>query len=163
MVSLRFQLRLDGKEVVNPATEEVIAKTPFSTTEEVNEVIQKAKTAFQSWSKTPVVDRIQPLFKLKTLLEEHSEKISTIITEEHGKTLVESRGDLRRAIQMVEMAVSAPVMLQGKSSKDVAKKLIVFLIVVRWVFLRELIPLTFRRWFLFGSGRLRWRVEIVLW
>ena len=61
----------NGKEVVNPATEEVIAKTPFSTTEEVNEVIQKAKTAFQSWSKTPVVDRIQPLFKLKTLLEEH--------------------------------------------------------------------------------------------
>ena len=107
--------------VENPATKEVLAMTPSGTKEDADRAVQAAKNAFKFWKKTPAADRIQPFFRLKTLMETHSEELSRIITTEHGKTLVESRGSVRRAIQMVETACGMPSLMMGNHFEDIAK------------------------------------------
>ncbi|BFI76899.1 CoA-acylating methylmalonate-semialdehyde dehydrogenase [Sulfurisphaera ohwakuensis] len=90
----------------NPAKDEVIAKVPFSTKDEVREAIQVAQEAFEKWREVPITTRIQYLFALKNKLEEYTEIISRIITQNHGKTIQEARGDMRRTIENVETAIS---------------------------------------------------------
>lgn len=107
-------------DVINPATEETISEVPLSSSEEVNETVQIASKAFQDWRRTPVTSRIQYLFKLKDLLEENLEEIAQTITNESGKTIHESRGELRRAIENVEVACGAPTLLQGYNNEDIA-------------------------------------------
>ena len=82
-------------DIHNPATGEVIGKTPMSTSEELRSAVVAAKKAFQGWSRTPAIDRVQPLFKLKSLLESNGDKISEILVKEHGKTFKEAKGDSR--------------------------------------------------------------------
>ncbi len=106
--------------VLNPATEEILAHTPLGTQADVEEAVAAAQAAFVTWRRTPAVERVQYLFRFKTLLEANQEALSRIITQEHGKTLVESRGSVRRAIQMVETACGIPSLLQGESSEDIA-------------------------------------------
>jgi len=113
-----------GKEtldVVNPATLEVLAKVPKSTKEDVEDVIKAAKSAFWEWRTTPPANRISYLFEYRDLLNEHFEEISQIIVKEHGKTLDEARGDLKRGIETVEVATSAPTTLMGGNEWDIAK------------------------------------------
>jgi len=107
-------------DVVNPATKEILAQTPFSPAAEVDEAAQAAQAALDQWRRTPATDRIQHLFKLKNLLEENFEDIARIITMECGKTIGESRGEMRRAIENVEVACGIPLMMQGKLSEDIA-------------------------------------------
>ncbi len=112
-----------GKEtvdVINPANGTIIAKCPLSTEKDINDAVNAAKQAFVSWRQTPVEDRIQVFFKLKMLLEKNLEEIAKICTTENGKTLVEARGDVRRGIQMVEVACSMPTLLMGKGLEDIA-------------------------------------------
>jgi malonate-semialdehyde dehydrogenase (acetylating)/methylmalonate-semialdehyde dehydrogenase len=111
----------DFAEVLNPATGELLAQTPFSTPGEVDEAAQAAWAAFLEWRSTPAADRIQYLFKLKNLLEEHFEQISRLVTLENGKTLDESRGEMRRAIENVEVACGIPTLMQGDFSEDIAR------------------------------------------
>ena len=107
-------------EVVNPASGESLGKCPLGTAQELDAVVQVAKKAFQSWRKTPVVDRVQPLFRLKVLLEDHFDELSSIVTQEHGKTLAESQGEVRRGIQMVETACGMPSLMMGEHVEDIA-------------------------------------------
>lgn len=107
-------------EVINPATSEVISEVPLSSSDEVNETVQDASKAFKAWRQTPVTSRIQYLFKLKDLLEENLEEIARTITNECGKTIHESRGEIRRAIENVEVACGAPALLQGYNNEDIA-------------------------------------------
>jgi len=107
-------------EVINPATEEVLALSPLGTTKDVDKAVTAAKEAFKTWRKTPAIDRTQYLFRLKTLLEENFETLVRLCTQEHGKTLVESRGDVRRGIQMVETACGIPTLMMGQSFEDIA-------------------------------------------
>lgn len=107
-------------EVINPATEEVLALCPLGTEEDVNQAVQAASQAFPAWRRTPAPDRVQYLFKLKTLLEENFEELVSLCTKEHGKTLAESRGDVRRGIQMVETACGIPTLMMGQSFEDIA-------------------------------------------
>lgn len=107
-------------EVINPATEEVLALSPIGTTKDVDKAVTAAKEAFKTWRKTPAIDRTQYLFRLKTLLEENFETLVRLCTQEHGKTLVESRGDVRRGIQMVETACGIPTLMMGQSFEDIA-------------------------------------------
>ena len=86
----------------------------------MEEAAQAAARAFPAWRRVPVVDRVQYLFKLKALLEAEFEEMSRTITMECGKTLAESRGEMRRAIENVEMACAAPAMTQGYNSEDIA-------------------------------------------
>ena len=107
-------------DVINPATVELLAKVPLSPKSEVNEVAESAVKAFKSWRRTPASQRVQFLFLLKYLLEEQLEDIARTITFECGKTLVESRIEMRRAIENVEIACGIPMMLGGNSFEDVA-------------------------------------------
>jgi len=108
-------------EVTNPATGEVIAQTPVSTASEIAFAIESAASAYPAWRRTPAEDRIQPLFKLKMLLEEHLDELGRIITQENGKTLAEGKAELRRAIENVEVACGIPMMMQGYNLEDVAR------------------------------------------
>jgi malonate-semialdehyde dehydrogenase (acetylating)/methylmalonate-semialdehyde dehydrogenase len=106
--------------VINPATAEELGRTPLSPAVEVDQAVAAAARAFPDWRRTPVTERIQYLFKLKTLLEEHFDDISRTITTECGKTLAESRGEMRRAIENVEVACGTPTLIQGYNSEDIA-------------------------------------------
>lgn len=108
-------------DVFNPATKELLGKVPLSPANEVNEAAQAAAEAFPGWRSTPAPDRIQYLFKLKNLLEENFEDLSRTITMECGKTIGESRGEMRRAIENVEVACGIPTMTQGDFSEDIAQ------------------------------------------
>ena len=108
------------REVVNPATGETIGHVPHSTDEEVAAAIAAAKEAFPSWRRVPPVSRARMLFRLKELMEQHFEAASRIQTQEHGKTIDESRGETRRGIENVEVACGIPSLMQGAYSQDVA-------------------------------------------
>jgi len=118
----------DHLEVINPATTEVLAKVPLSPAAEVDLAAQAAAAAFDGWRRTPAGDRIQYLFKLKTLLEENLDDIARTITQECGKTLAESIGEMRRAIENVEVACGIPMLMQGYNSEDIARGIDEFMI-----------------------------------
>lgn len=109
-------------DVVNPATQEVLGKVPNgeNTVADVEQAVAAASEAFKFWSQVPVMKRVQPLYKLKQLLEEHAEDIARTITIECGKTLAESRGELQRAIENVEVACGTPMLLQSEFSENIA-------------------------------------------
>ncbi|MBI2925313.1 MAG: CoA-acylating methylmalonate-semialdehyde dehydrogenase [Verrucomicrobia bacterium] len=107
-------------EVHNPATGGALARVPRSPAAEVDAAVQAASEAFPDWRRTPVTDRVQFLFKLKALLQQHFEELARTITMECGKTIGESRGEMQRAIENVEMAAGAPGLLQGDFSEDIA-------------------------------------------
>jgi len=109
-----------GLELANPATGEPLGQTPSGSATEIDAAAQAAHSAFGSWRSTPAVDRVQYLFKLKALLEQHFDQLASLITIENGKTLAESRAELRRGIENVEVACGIPVLMQGYSLEDVA-------------------------------------------
>jgi malonate-semialdehyde dehydrogenase (acetylating) / methylmalonate-semialdehyde dehydrogenase len=111
----------DWSEIINPATGESLGKVPLSDAAEVTKAIDSAAAAFPAWRRTPPEDRIQPLFKLKMLLEEHIDDISRLITQENGKTFAEAKAEMRRAIENVEVACGIPTMMQGYNLEDVAR------------------------------------------
>ena len=108
-------------KVENPATRELLAEVTPSSAEEVDQAARAAAQAFQGWRATPAVERVQYLFKLKNLLEQHFEDLARTITVENGKTLEESRGEMRRAIENVETACGIPSLIQGYNSEDIAR------------------------------------------
>jgi len=108
-------------DVMNPATGEALTSVPLSPGAEVDAVVQAGVKAFGEWRMTPVTDRIQHLFKLKGLLEEHLDELGRTITDECGKTFAESVGEMRRGIENVEVACGAPILLQGYNNEDIAR------------------------------------------
>ncbi len=108
-------------DVINPATTEILAKVPLSTASEVEQATEAAVAAFVTWRRTPPTERVQYLFKLKNLLEENFEDLARTITQECGKTLAESKGEMRRAIENVEIACGIPMMMQGTNLEDIAR------------------------------------------
>jgi malonate-semialdehyde dehydrogenase (acetylating)/methylmalonate-semialdehyde dehydrogenase len=111
----------EWQDLLNPATQEPLGRVPLAGVAEVNAAIEAAAAAFPEWRRTPPEDRIQPLFKLKMLLEEHVDELGRLITIENGKTLVEAKAELRRAIENVEVACGIPMMMQGYNLEDVAR------------------------------------------
>jgi malonate-semialdehyde dehydrogenase (acetylating)/methylmalonate-semialdehyde dehydrogenase len=107
-------------DVYNPARGEVIAKTPLSTGEDLDAAVAAARKAFPAWRDTPPVTRVRALFKFKALLEEHFEELARIVTTEHGKTLDESRGSVRRGIECVEVACGTPSLMTGYGLENIA-------------------------------------------
>jgi len=86
--------------IYNPATGEVIEQVPLSQAQEVEQAVQAAAKAYTEWSRVPVMERVQCMFRYKALLEEHLEELSEIVTRHHGKTLEEARGEVRRGIEV---------------------------------------------------------------
>ena len=111
----------DALDVYNPATGAAIATVGLSPAAEVDAAVRAGLDAYAEWRETPVVDRIQPLFQLKMLLEEHLDDIGRILTEECGKTFAESVGEMRRGIENVEVACGTPSLMQGWNNEDIAR------------------------------------------
>lgn len=107
-------------DVLNPSTGERIAQVPLSTGDELNAAVAAAKAAFPQWRKTPPLERSRYFFRLKTIFEERFEDAARVLTTENGKTLAESRGSVRRAIENVEVAAGIPSLMQGESLEDVS-------------------------------------------
>ena len=107
-------------DVVNPATAQAIAQVPLSPASEVEQAVASAAIAFQTWRRTPPLQRVQYLFRLKVLMDEQFEDLSRTVVEECGKTLDEARGEMRRAIENVEVACGIPMMMQGTNLEDIA-------------------------------------------
>jgi len=110
-------------DVVNPATNEAIAQVPISTEEEINAAVEAAKEAYPEWRSTTPVTRARHLFRFKELLEDHFEELSRVQTQEHGKTIDESRGETRRGRENVEVACGIPTLMQGPYSEDIATEI----------------------------------------
>jgi malonate-semialdehyde dehydrogenase (acetylating)/methylmalonate-semialdehyde dehydrogenase len=107
-------------EVINPATGELLARTPLGGPEEVNAAAEAAAQALPSWRRTPPQERVQYLFKLRDLLKSNLDEISRTITNECGKTFEEAKAEMTRAIENVEIACGIPMMIKGEISEDIA-------------------------------------------
>ena len=107
--------------VTNPSTGEVIAQVPFATTQEVDRAARAAHRAFLEWREVPVVDRVQVLYRYKALLEKHADEVARILSTENGKTLPDASMEVRRAIQMVEVACGMPTLMMGDSLENVSR------------------------------------------
>ena len=106
--------------VRNPATGEVLAEVPLSGAEDVQRAVAAAAQALAAWARTPPGDRIQPLFRLKALLDANFTDIARLITQEAGKTIAESEGELKRGIENVEVAAGIPSLMMGSNLEDIA-------------------------------------------
>lgn len=111
----------DFEEVINPANQEVLAQSPLSNGSDVAAAVEAAASAFPEWRRTPPEDRIQPLFRLKQLLEENLDDLGRTITRENGKTFAEAKAELKRTIENVEVACGIPILMQGYNLEDVAR------------------------------------------
>ncbi len=107
-------------DVINPATGEVIAKTPLSHASEVEAAANAAADALPAWRRTPANERVQYLFKLRELLKANNDEIARTITNECGKTFEESKAEMVRAIENVEVACGIPMMSKGEIAEDIA-------------------------------------------
>jgi malonate-semialdehyde dehydrogenase (acetylating) / methylmalonate-semialdehyde dehydrogenase len=110
----------DFFDVHNPAVGDVIGRTPLSTAEDVDAAVRAAAQAFPAWRDTPVNARAQFLYKFKQLCEEQFETLARTVTTEHGKTLDEARGSVRRGIECAEVACGAPSLMQGFGLEDIS-------------------------------------------
>src|SRR5208283_4855255 len=111
----------DSKEslpVFNPATGEAISKVPLASKGELDRAVESAHEAFDKWKNVPVPDRVQYLFRMKQLFEERSEELARINTQNLGKTIAESRGEVRRTIENIESAISAAYVLMKGGNLD---------------------------------------------
>lgn len=106
-------------DVYNPSTGQVIHQVPLASRETIQRAIDSAKAAFPAWRNTPPAKRAQVMFRFKQLLEQNEARISQLISEEHGKTLEDAAGELKRGIENVEYACSAPEILKGEYSRNV--------------------------------------------
>ncbi|TNF44014.1 MAG: aldehyde dehydrogenase family protein, partial [Bacteroidetes bacterium] len=108
--------------VLNPANQEILAKVPYgeNTVADVNSAVAAAAGALKEWRDTPVMKRVQPLYKMKHLLEENIDEIARLITLECGKTFIESKAEMQRAIENVETACGTPILIQSEFSENVA-------------------------------------------
>ncbi len=109
--------------VTNPATGAVLAEVPYATADDVDRAVRSSHEAFLKWRDVPVVERVQVLYRFKALLEEHAPEVASILTRENGKTTEDSKMEVRRAIQMVEVACGMPSLMMGDSLNDVAREI----------------------------------------
>jgi malonate-semialdehyde dehydrogenase (acetylating)/methylmalonate-semialdehyde dehydrogenase len=100
-------------DVENPSTGEILAKTPFSTTEETNSAIQAAAEAYKTWSQTPVARRVKPLYDLATILRNNEMEVARVLVEEMGKSIPDGIAEMKRIYENVESACGMPILQQG--------------------------------------------------
>src|ERR1700726_832523 len=124
------KLLLDGKfidsrtsewhDVVNPATQQVLAQVPFATDAEINAAIASAKLAYKTWKSTPIAARARIMLKLQALVREHMSRIALTLSAEQGKTVADAEGDVFRGLEVVEHACSIGSLQMGEFAENVA-------------------------------------------
>ncbi|MGD8219685.1 CoA-acylating methylmalonate-semialdehyde dehydrogenase [Pseudomonas thivervalensis] len=107
-------------DIVNPATQQVLAKVPFATAAEVDAAIAAAQRAFQTWKLTPIGARMRIMLKLQALIREHSKRIAAVLSAEQGKTIADAEGDIFRGLEVVEHACSIGTLQMGEFAENVA-------------------------------------------
>ncbi|HXB69112.1 MAG TPA: CoA-acylating methylmalonate-semialdehyde dehydrogenase [Candidatus Acidoferrales bacterium] len=107
--------------VTNPATGAALALVPYANEADVDRTVRAAHEAFLKWRDVPVVDRVQVLYRYKALLDKHAADVAAILTRENGKTTDDSKAEVRRMIQMVEVACGMPSLMMGDALNDVAQ------------------------------------------
>lgn len=108
------------QDIPNPATGETLTQVPISSSKDVDNAVNAAKDAFQSWRKTPVQKRARILFKYQQLLTDHHEELAKIVTQENGKSYKEAYGEVLRGIENVEFACGAPTLMMGDSLSGIS-------------------------------------------
>ncbi len=124
------KMLLDGKfiesktnewhDVINPATQEVLAQVPFATDAEINAAVASAKEAYKTWKKTPLAARARIMLKLQALVREHMPEIAKTLSAEQGKTVADAEGDVFRGLEVVEHACSIGSLQLGEFAENVA-------------------------------------------
>lgn len=107
-------------DIVNPATQQVLAKVPFATAAEVDAAVSAAQRAFQTWKLTPIGARMRIMLKLQALIREHSKRIAVVLSAEQGKTIADAEGDIFRGLEVVEHACSIGTLQMGEFAENVA-------------------------------------------
>lgn len=108
------------RDVVNPATQEVLAKVPFATADEINAAVASAKQAFSSWRKTAIGTRARIFLKYQQLIRENMAELAALLTAEQGKTLADAEGDVFRGLEVVEHAAGIGNLQLGELANNVA-------------------------------------------
>ena len=108
------------REVRNPATQEVLARVPLATPEELDAAVAAAKKAFRTWRSTPIGTRARIFLKLQALIREHTPAIAKVLTAEQGKTLADAEGDIFRGLEVVEHAANIGTLQLGELAANVA-------------------------------------------
>ncbi len=115
-------------DVENPGTGEILSRVPSGSRTDVERAVERASAAQRAWKDLPAEQRIQYLFRMKTILEEHAVEIATLCTQESGKTLAESKAEIVRAVENIEVACGIPTLMQGDFSEDVSPGVDTFVI-----------------------------------
>ncbi len=110
----------EARQVVNPATAEVLARVPLSADEEVRDAIAAAGAAYPAWRRTPPPVRARCLYKLKDRIARDFEALARLLVREHGKTIAEARGEMQRTLECVEVACGVPSLMMGYNAEDIA-------------------------------------------
>ncbi len=108
-------------EVPDPATGELLGRVPLSGTSDVERAVRAAAEAFEEWREEPVTRRARRMFRLQVLLEEHMEELAELCTRENGKHLQESKGEIGRGIEVVELAASMTTLMKGETLDQVSQ------------------------------------------
>ncbi|MFG6138102.1 CoA-acylating methylmalonate-semialdehyde dehydrogenase [Halomonas sp. B23F22_10] len=116
----------EWRDVLNPATQEVVARVPFCTLEEVDRAVASARAAFCEWRRTPLAKRQRIMLRLQALIREHTEELAALITEEHGKTLPDAAGEVGRGLEVVEHACSITSLQLGELAENAATEVDVY-------------------------------------
>ncbi|VVE52595.1 methylmalonate-semialdehyde dehydrogenase [Pandoraea iniqua] len=108
------------RDVVNPATQEVIARVPFATPEELNAAVASSKAAYKTWRATSQASRMRVMLRFQQLLRDHTGELAELITREHGKTLPDAEGEIGRGLEVVEHACSIASLQLGEYAQNAA-------------------------------------------
>ena len=107
-------------DVLNPATQEVLARVPMSTAADLERAVGAAREAFKAWRSRSPIDRARLLFRLRERLVSEADELARLVTTEMGKTLADARAEVGRMIEMVEAAIAVPTTMQGRVLEDVS-------------------------------------------
>ncbi len=108
------------RDVINPATQEVLARVPFATKDEIEAAIEAARKAFVTWRKTPIGARARIFLKYQQLIRENMKSLAAMLTAEQGKTLPDAEGDVFRGLEVVEHAAGIGNLQLGELANNVA-------------------------------------------
>src|SRR3982074_915123 len=101
-------------EVISPIDGVLLSQVPLSGVAELDKAVKAAKTAFLSWSKTPIKERVQVFFRYKYLLEKNMQELAALVSEENGKTIGEATAEIEKSIELTEFACSLPQLITGE-------------------------------------------------
>jgi malonate-semialdehyde dehydrogenase (acetylating) / methylmalonate-semialdehyde dehydrogenase len=110
----------EWRDVVNPATQEVLARVPMCSAEEVNDAVKVAAEAFKTWRYVPIGQRLRIMLKLQELIRRDMKRLAAVLTAEQGKTLPDAEGDIFRGLEVVEYAASIGTLSLGEYAENVA-------------------------------------------